>query len=45
MKSFFQSSKQLLSSYLATGMANVPIFVKADNAEDEVEKYLNQIQR
>lgn len=29
-----------LSSYIATGMANVPIFIKTDNAEEEVEKYL-----
>jgi hypothetical protein len=39
----FVPGEWLLSSYLATGMANVPIFMKADNAEDEVEKYLNAI--
>ena len=33
----------LLSSYLATGMANVPIFLKADNAESEVESFLKEI--
>ncbi len=33
----------LLSSYLATGMANVPIFLKADNAEVEVENFLKDI--
>jgi hypothetical protein len=37
----FVPGEWLLSSYLATGMANVPIFIKADNAEDEVEKYLS----
>jgi DNA helicase HerA-like ATPase len=38
----FVSGEWLLSSYLATGMANIPIFLKADNAEDEVEKYLDK---
>jgi len=32
----------LLSSYIAAGMENIPIFIKADNAEDEIEKYLSQ---
>jgi hypothetical protein len=36
----FVPGEWLVSSYLATGMANVPIFVKADNAEEEIEKYL-----
>ncbi|MBL7118507.1 ATP-binding protein [Candidatus Bathyarchaeota archaeon] len=36
----FVPGEWLLSSYIATGMANVPIFIKADNAEDEVEKVL-----
>jgi len=40
----FVPGEWLLSSYLATGMANVPIFIKADNAEDEVEKYLDKIE-
>jgi hypothetical protein len=39
----FVPGEWLLSSYLATGMANVPIFMKADNAEDEVEKHLNAV--
>ncbi len=39
----FLPGEWLLSSYLATGMANVPIFMKADNAEDEIEKYLTDI--
>jgi hypothetical protein len=30
----------LLSSYIATGMENVPIFIKADNVEDELERFL-----
>jgi hypothetical protein len=29
----FAPSKWLLSSYIATGIENVPIFIKADNAE------------
>jgi len=36
----FAPGEWLLSSYIATGMENVPIFIKADNAEKEVEKYL-----
>lgn len=39
----FVPGEWLLSSYLATGMANVPIFIKADNADDEVERYLKAI--
>ncbi|MCP8323917.1 MAG: ATP-binding protein [Candidatus Methylarchaceae archaeon HK02M2] len=37
----FVPGEWLLSSYLATGMANVPIFMKADNAEVEIENFLN----
>ena len=29
----FAPGEWLLSSYIATGMENVPIFIKADNAE------------
>ena len=36
----FAPGEWLLSSYIATGIENVPIFIKADNAEKEVEKYL-----
>jgi len=36
----FAPGEWLLSSYIATGMENVPIFIKADNAEHEIEKYL-----
>jgi hypothetical protein len=36
----FAPGEWLLSSYIATGMENVPIFIKADNAEREVENYL-----
>ncbi|NVM22573.1 MAG: ATP-binding protein [Desulfobacterales bacterium] len=39
----FVPGEWLVSSYLATGMANVPIFVKADNAENEIEKYLKTL--
>jgi len=38
----FAPGEWLLSSYIATGMENVPIFIKADNAENELEKFLNQ---
>jgi DNA helicase HerA-like ATPase len=38
----FAPGEWLLSSYIATGIENVPIFIKADNAEKEVEKYLTR---
>ncbi len=38
----FAPGEWLLSSYIATGMENVPIFIKADNAEKEIEKYLKR---
>jgi len=37
----FAPGEWLLSSYIATGIENVPIFIKADNAEEEIEKYLS----
>jgi DNA helicase HerA-like ATPase len=39
----FAPGEWLLSSYIATGIENVPIFIKADNAEKEIEKYLAHI--
>jgi len=39
----FAPREWLLSSYIATGIENVPIFIKADNAEKEMEKHLKQI--
>lgn len=36
----FAPGEWLLSSYIATGIENVPIFIKADNAENEIERYL-----
>ena len=39
----FAPGEWLLSSYIATGMENVPIFIKADNAEKEIEKYLGTL--
>ncbi len=39
----FAPGEWLLSSYIATGIENVPIFIKADNAEKEVEKYLEKV--
>ena len=41
----FAPGEWLLSSYIATGMENVPIFIKADNAEKEIEKYLSHIKK
>ncbi len=38
----FAPGEWLLSSYIATGMENVPIFIKADNAEHEIEKHLKK---
>jgi DNA helicase HerA-like ATPase len=38
----FAPGEWLLSSYIATGMENVPIFIKADNAEKEIEKFLSK---
>lgn len=38
----FAPGEWLLSSYIATGMENVPIFIKADNAENQIEKHLTQ---
>jgi DNA helicase HerA-like ATPase len=36
----FAPGEWLLSSYIATGIENVPIFIRADNAEIEVERFL-----
>jgi len=36
----FAPGEWLLSSYIATGMENVPIFIKADNAETEIRQFL-----
>jgi DNA helicase HerA-like ATPase len=36
----FAPGEWLLSSYIATGIENVPIFIKADNAEKEIEVFL-----
>ena len=38
----FAPGEWLLSSYIATGKENVPIFIKADNAEKEIEKFLSE---
>jgi len=38
----FAPGEWMLSSYIATGMENVPIFIKADNAEKEIEKHLEK---
>ncbi len=36
----FAPGEWLLSSYIATGIENVPIFIQADNSENELEKFL-----
>jgi len=36
----FAPGQWLLSSYIATGMENVPIFMTADNSEKELEAYM-----
>ncbi|MFH0849119.1 MAG: ATP-binding protein [archaeon] len=36
----FAPGEWLLSSYIATGMENVPIFIKADNVETEIEQFV-----
>ncbi len=38
----FAPGEWLLSSYTATGIENVPIFIKADNAEEELERLLSR---
>jgi hypothetical protein len=40
----FAPGEWLLSSYIATGMENIPIFIKADNAETEIGIHLQTIQ-
>jgi len=38
----FAPGEWLLSSYIATGIENVPIFIKADNAEKEIESFVTR---
>ena len=39
----FAPGEWLLSSYIATGIENVPIFIRADNAEKEIESSLSKV--
>jgi hypothetical protein len=39
----FSQGRWLLTSYVATGMENVPIFITADNAETEIRKYIETL--
>jgi uncharacterized protein len=32
----------LLSSYIATGIENVPIFIRADNSENEITSFIEK---
>jgi uncharacterized protein len=36
----FAPGEWLLSRYIATGIENVPIFIKADNSEINIERYI-----
>ena len=38
----FAPGQWLLSSYIATGMENVPIFIKADNSEAELRRIITE---
>jgi hypothetical protein len=38
----FAPGQWLLSSYIATGMENVPIFIKADNSEKELRRIIQE---
>ena len=38
----FALGEWLLSSYIATRMENVPTFIRADNSENELEKFLHE---
>ena len=38
----FPPGSWLLSSYIATGLDNVPIFIDADNSEEVIRHYINQ---
>ncbi len=38
----FAPGEWLLSSYIATGIENVPIFIKSDNSEKNIEAFLNK---
>jgi hypothetical protein len=41
----FAPGEWLLSSYIATGMENVPIFIKADNSETELRRIIAEPER
>jgi DNA helicase HerA-like ATPase len=38
----FAPGEWLLSSYIATGIENIPIFIKADNSEKVLEEFLTK---
>ena len=39
----FAPGEWLLSSYIATGIENVPIFIKTDNSENEIAAFIDKI--
>jgi len=41
----FAPGEWLLSSYIATGMENVLIFIKADNTEEEIVESMQDLTR
>lgn len=40
----FSPGEWLLSSYIATGIENVPIFIRAENSEKKIEKFIEKQQ-
>lgn len=38
----FPPGEWLLSSYIATGIENVPIFIRADNSENEITLFIEK---
>jgi len=37
----FAPREWLLSSYIATGIENVPIFIRTDNSENEISAFID----
>jgi hypothetical protein len=38
----FAPGEWLLSSYIATGIENVPIFIRAENSENKIENFIEK---
>ncbi len=39
----FTAGEWLLSSYIATGITNVPIFIKSEDTEEQLDKFMNNL--